>query len=103
MGDINSTLTISTDMVIKAIDPNAAGNLGLVKRHKIRLRRLAEILHFTFKNNVTRTSYTSFQANKDKFVYKDEITGRTITCGLNLLNMVMTVMKPQLVVDHRVK
>ena len=30
MGDENSTLTASTDMVIKAIDPNAAGNLGLV-------------------------------------------------------------------------
>ena len=70
MGDENSTLTASTDMFIKAINPNAAGNLGLVNRHNIRLRRLAAILHFTFKNNVTRTSYTSFQPNKDKFVFK---------------------------------
>ena len=99
----NSTLTTSTDMVIKAINPNAAGNLGLVNQHKIRLRRITVILYFTFKNNVTRTSYTSSQPNKDKFVYKDNITGREITCGLTLLNMAMTVMKPQLVVNHRGK
>ena len=30
IGYENSTLTASTDMVIKAIDPNATGNLGLV-------------------------------------------------------------------------
>ena len=76
MGDENSTLIASTDMVIKAINPNAAGNLGLVNQHKTQLRRLAAILYFTFKNNVTRTSYTSLQPNKDKFVYKDNITGR---------------------------
>ena len=69
MGNENSNLTTSTDMGIKAINPDAAGNLGLVNQHKIRLRRLAAILNFTFKNTVTRTSYTSFQPNKDKFVY----------------------------------
>ena len=58
MGDDNSTLTTLTDMVIKAIDPNAAVNLGLVNGHKIQLRRFAAILHFTFKNNVTTTSYS---------------------------------------------
>ena len=103
MGYENSTLTASTDMVIKAIDPNAAGNLGLVNRHKIRLRRFAAILHFTFKNNATRKSYTLFHQNKDKFVYKDEITGRAITCGLTLLKMTMTVMKPQIIVNHQGK
>ena len=103
MGDDSSTLTTSTDMIIKAINPNAAGNLGLVNRHKIRLRRIAAILHFIFKNNVTRTSYTLFQPNKEKFVYKDEITGRAIKCGLILFKMAMAVMKPQLVVKHRSK
>ena len=91
------------EMVIKAINYNAVGNLGLVNRHKIRLLRLAAILHFTFKNNLKRTSYTSFQPNKDKFVYKDEITGRAITCGLTLLKMEMAVMKPHIVVNHQGK
>ena len=103
MGDKKSTLTTSTDMVINFIDPNSAGNLGLVNRNKIRLCLLAAIMHFTFKNNVTRTSYTSFHPNKYNFVYKDEITGRAITCGLTLLKMSMTVVKPQLVVGHRLK
>ena len=52
---------------------------------------------------MTRTSYTSFHPNKDKLVYKDKITGQEITCDLTLLNMAMTVMKPQLVVEHKVK
>ena len=103
MVDNNSTLTTLTDVFIKAINRNAAGEIDLVNRHKIRFLWLAAILHLTFKNNVTRTSYTLFQPNKDKFVYKDEITGQAITCGLTLLNMAMTVMKPQLVVDHQVK
>ena len=60
MGDDNFTFTVLTDMVIKSINHSAADNLGLVNQHKIRLLWLAAILHFTFKNNVTRTSYTSF-------------------------------------------
>ena len=100
MGDDNSTLTTSTDMIIKAINLNAVGNFCLVYRHKVQLRRLAEILHFIFKNNVTRTSYTSFHPNKYEFVYKNEITGRSITCVLTLFKMSMTVMKPQLLVNH---
>ena len=52
---------------------------------------------------VGRTSYTSFQSNKEKFVYKDEISGREITCGLILFKMALDVMKPQLVIDHRAK
>ena len=79
MGDDNFTLTTSTDMFIDAINPNSGGNLVLVNRHKIGLRWLVAILHFIFKNNVTRTSYTSFHPNKDKFVYKDKMTGLAIT------------------------
>ena len=40
MGDESSTQTIphtSSDMVIKAVDPNKAGNPGLVNWHKILL------------------------------------------------------------------
>ena len=103
MVDNNSTLTTLTNMVIKAINPNAARTLGLVNRHKIQNCRLVAILHFTFKNIVTKTSYTSFHPNKDKFVYKDKITGRAITCGLTLIKMAMTVMKPQLVIYHQGK
>ena len=45
-------------------------------------------------------SYTLFQPNKNKFVYKGEITGQAITCNLNLLKMAMMVVKPHLFVDH---
>ena len=52
---------------------------------------------------MTRTSYTLLHPNKDKFVYKEKITGRAITCGLTLIKMEITVMKPQLVVNHQGK
>ena len=52
---------------------------------------------------MTRTSYTSFQPNNDKFVYKDEIIGQVITCGLTLLKMEITVIKHQLVVYRQGK
>ena len=96
MGGVSSTLAVSSDQVIQAIDPNAAGNAGLVKRHKIYLCRLSTVMHFSLKNNVTRTSYKSFQTNRDKFVHKDEISGRVITCSLILFKMALDVVKPHL-------
>ena len=103
MGDGNSNFTTSPDMIIKAINPNAAGNLVLFNQHNIQPRWLTSILHFIFKNNLIRTGYSSFHPNKGKFIYKDKITSRAITCGFILFKMVMTVMKPQLAVDHRAK
>ena len=61
------------------------------------------VVHFILKNNVPRTSYTSFQPNKTKYVYDNEISGRAIVCGLMLFKMALDFMKTQLVVDHRAK
>ena len=38
-----------------------------------------------------------------RFVYTDEVSGREITCGLTLLKMAMSVIKPQLVINYRSK
>ena len=103
MGDENQDLLVSTDMKIKAIDPNKVGNQGLVNRQKIRLRRLSGALHFIAKNHIKRSSYNSFYPRKEIFLYKDEITGREFVCGIIFLKLMMEVMKPQLVVDHRAK
>ena len=61
MGYKMSTLTNSSDMNINAIDPNEAGNLGLMNQYKIRHQHLSGSLHFILKNHVSRTSYNSFQ------------------------------------------
>ena len=96
-------LSLSNDMKIHAIDPNKVGNQGLVNRYKIRLRRLSGALHFIAKNHLKRTSYNSFYPRKELFLYLDEATGREYVCGITFLKMMMEVMKPHLVVDHRAK
>ena len=88
-------------MVIRALDPDVGGNLGLVNVRKIRLCQLSRALHFMFKNAILRSSYTSFMPTD--FTYSDEATGRSIVCGLILLKLSLDIMKPQVVVDHRVK
>ena len=103
MGGESSTLITSPDMIIKAIDPNRIGNIGLVNQHKIRLRRLSGVLHFIVKNHATRSSYNSFSPSMKLCLYEDEVTQRKLVCGLILLKMAMEVMKPQLVINHREK
>ena len=71
MGSTLLTLTESTDMTIKVIDPNNAGNRGLINHYKIRLSRLSAVLHFILKNNMTRTRYMYFKPSKEKFAYTD--------------------------------
>ena len=94
MGGENQGLAKSTDMIIKAIDPNKVGNLGLVNRRKIRLRRLSIAVHFIIKNHIKRSSYNSFQPDKAVFEYTEEVSGRKIVCGLILLKLLLIVMKP---------
>eukprot|EP00957_Ditylum_brightwellii_P138334 10543759-Ditylum_brightwellii.AAC.1 len=67
------------------------------------LCRLSGILHFIAKNHLKRASYNSFYPCKDSFLYKDKATGHEYVCGVIFLKMVMEVMKPHLVVDHRAK
>ena len=101
MRDESSYLTISTDMKIKAVDPNVADNLGLFNQYKIQLLQLIGGIRFVFNNRLKRTSYTSFQPNNNQFLYTDEVTDRSIACGAVLFKMPMDVIKPQIVIDHR--
>ena len=47
------TLSASTDVEIKAIDPNKTGNVSLVNQYTIRLDRLSSALHFILENHTT--------------------------------------------------
>ena len=103
MGDELSSFAISTYMKIKAIDQNVSGNLGLVNQYKIQLSQMSWAIHFILQNHVKRTSYTSFQLNNQQFMYTDEITYWSMACGVILFKIVLDVIKPQLVIDHRSK
>ena len=105
MGDETSSLTIlaEADMVIKAIDPNKTGNVGLTNKRRILLGQYSGMLNFIIKNHLQRTSYTSLNPKSSIFEYKDEVSGRRYSCGLIKLKLVFDVINPQLVVDHAIK
>jgi hypothetical protein len=105
MGDENSSLSIpaAADMVIKAIDPNKPGNVGLTNKRRILLRQYSGMLNFIIKNHLQRTSYTSLNPKSSIFEYKDEVSGRRYSCGLIKLKLVFEIINPQLVVDHAIK
>ena len=105
MGDETSSLTIpaEADMIIKAIDPNKPGNVGLANKRRILLRQYSGMLNFIIKNHLQRTSYTSLNPKSSIFEYKDEVSRRTYSCGLIKLKLVFDVINPQLVVDHAIK
>ena len=106
MGDESSTRTIphsSSDMVIKAVDPNKMGNPGLINRRKILLRQYSGMLNTILKTHLQRTSYTSLYLKSNMYEYKGEVSGRRIMCGLVKLKLAFEVINPQLVADHAVK
>ena len=75
-GPGHQKLVKSTNMVVKAINPNAEGNQGLLNRMKIRLGILSGVMQMVFNNNVTLRSYKSFLIEKKSFCYTDEVTYR---------------------------
>ena len=106
MGDESSTQTIphtSSDMSIKAVDPKKTGNPGLVNRRKILLRQYSRMLNTILKTHLQRTSFTSLNPKSNMYEYKDEVSGRQITCGLVKLKLAFEVINPQLVVNHAIK
>ena len=103
MRDESSYLTISTDMKIKAVDPNVADNLGLFNQYKIKLLQLSGAICFVFNNRLKRTSYTSFQMNNNQIMYTDEVTDSSIECGIILFRISLDVIKPQIMIDNQAK
>ena len=55
-GDEIQKLEKSINMVVKAINPNAEGNQGMMNRLKILLRIISGVVHMTLKNHVNLQS-----------------------------------------------
>ena len=90
-------------MVFKAVDPNKAGNPGLINRRKILLCQQLGMLNTILKNHLQRTNFTSLNPNSNMYKYKNEVSGRRITCGLVKLKLAFEVINPQLVFNHAIK
>ena len=100
-GDENSTLTKSADIIIKEIDSNKPGNIGLLNHEKIRNGQFSSDINFILKNQLKRSSYISLNPKKDIFTYTDEVTGRKVDCGFIKLWLFLNFFKSQLVVNYR--
>ena len=88
-------------MIVKAIDPNKPGNVGLINHENIRNRQISIALNFILKNHLEISSFISLNPKKAIFTYTDEVTGRKVDCGLVKLWLSLNIVKPQLVVNYR--
>ena len=88
-------------MIVKAIEPNKLGNVGLLNHEKIRNRQFSSALNFILKNHLERSRFISLNPKKAIFTYTDEVTGRKVDFGLVKLWLFLNIVKPQLVVDYR--
>ena len=106
MGGKTSSLSIplsTADMIIKVVDPNKTGNLGLVNRHNILLPQCSGMLNMILKNHLQRTSFTSLNPKSILYQYKDKVSRRRTACGLVKLKLAIEIINPQLVVNHVIK
>ena len=93
-GDENSTLNKYADMIVKAIDPNKPGNVGLLNHEKICNRQFSIALNLIFKNHLKRSSFISLNPKKAIFIYTDEVIGHKVDCGLIKLWLFFNIVKP---------
>jgi hypothetical protein len=89
------------DRTIVRLDCTPTDNVGLVRRYKVQLRIIDQLVLHVLKNHITTTSYKSFLAHKHDFSFKDEKTGNVVYSGLILLHKMLEVSKPETIVEVR--
>ena len=86
-------------MTMQYLDVNALGKSGLVTCFKQECHTVFCLVWHTIKNHLTTTSYHALLVCKRDFAYECTETGGIISEGYTLLQMIYTVMKPNLVID----
>jgi hypothetical protein len=91
----------TNDRTVIRLDCSPTDNIGLVRRYKVQLRIIDQLVLHILKNHITTTSYKSFLAHKHDFSFKDEKTGNVTYSGLILLRKMLEVSKPETIVEVR--
>ena len=86
-------------MTMQYLDLNAPGNSGFVACFKQECHTVSCLVWHTIKNHLTTTSYRALLVCKRDFAYEYDETGDIIYTGYTLLQMIYTVVKPNLIVD----
>lgn len=101
-GGTNATRVIpatTDDMVIGTINPNAAGNAGLLDQWRQQMRILSSLFYTYIEAHLTKDNLRSFIVTGDEFTFTDPVTGQTSIDGLFLLHKILQVAKPSVLVD----
>ena len=91
----------AVDLKVVRLDCSPTDNIRLVRRYKVQLRIIDQLVLHVLKNHVTTTSYKSFLAHKNDFSFTDEKTGNIVYSGLILLRKMLEVSKPETIVKVR--
>ena len=86
---------------VVALDCNDNTNKGLVRRYKIQLPIIDQLILHVLKNHLTTSTYKSFLAHKNNFSFVDEVSGNEIYSGLVLMRKMLNVCKPETIVEVR--
>jgi len=86
---------------VVALNCNDNTNKGLVRRYKIQLRIVDQLILHVLKNHLTTSTYKLFLADKNDFSFIDEISGNEIHSGLILMRRMLDVCKPKTIVEVR--
>jgi hypothetical protein len=86
---------------VVALNCNEDNNKGLVRRHKVQLRIINQLILHVLKNHLTTSTYKSFLAHKNDFSFIDKVSGNEIHSGLVLMRKILDVCKPETIVEVR--
>ena len=87
------------DILMQPINSKFSGSTGATDLFKQNCRIVSQIIWQTIKNHISTTSYRSFLVQKKKCVYTCAETGEVYLESFILLKMVLSVVKPDIVID----
>jgi hypothetical protein len=82
-----------------ALDCNDATNKGLVRRYKMQLCIINQLIFHVLKNHLTTSSYKSFLAHKHEFLFIDKKTRNEWHSGLILMQKMLDICKSETIVE----
>jgi hypothetical protein len=88
-----------TQHKVVALNCNEDNNKGLVRRHKVQLRIINQLILHVLKNHLTTSTYKSFLAYKNDFSFINKVSSNKIHSGLVLMRKMLDICKPEMIVE----
>ncbi len=82
-----------------ALNCNNDSNKGLVCCYKVQLRIINQLILHVLKSHLTTSSYKSFLAHQDEFLFIVKKIGNQVNSALILMHKMLDICKPKTIVD----